>query len=101
MLPVNQSVSYHGHSKDLTQIGETIMAKMSFGAIEGKDIVMMSAAAVGIGLGTVGVVMSAKNNKAIKDLRQQVGTITGAMASRGWEEAAPMTVQGAVGNGSF
>ena len=101
MLPVNQSVGYHRHSKDLTQIGDLIMAKMSFGTIEGKDIVMMSAAAVGIGLGTVGVVLGAKNSKSIKGLQQQVGTITGAMASRGWEEAAPMTVQGAVGNGGF
>lgn len=101
MLPVNQSVSYHRHSKDLTQIGVINMAKMSFGNFEGKDIVLASAAAVGIGLGVTGVVMSAKNGKAIKGLQQQVGTITGAMASRGWEEAAPMTVQGAVGNGGF
>ena len=76
------------------------MAKMSFGTFEGKDIVLASAAAVGIGLGTVGVVMSAKNGKAIKGLQQQVGAITGALASD-YPQVAPMTVQGAVGNGSF
>ena len=100
MLPGEQSVSCFGHSKDLTQIGETVMAKMSFGQIEGKDIVLASAAAVGIGLGVTGVVMSAKNGKAIKGLAQQVGTITGALAAD-YPSVAPMTVGSSVGNGGF
>ena len=75
-------------------------AKMSFGQIEGKDIVLASAAAVGIGLGVTGVVLGAKNGKQIKGLQQQVGAITGALASD-YPQVAPMTVQNAVGNGSF
>lgn len=65
---------------------------IKFGAVEGKDIVVMSAAAVGVGLGVTGVVMGVKNSKNIRGLQQQVGTITGAMTSHGWAEAAPMTV---------
>ena len=65
---------------------------MKFGTIEGKDVMMMSAAAVGVGLGITGVVMGVKNSKSIKGLESQVGTITGAMVSHGLVEAAPMTV---------